>query len=221
MVKVKICGVTRVEDAVFAAEAGADAIGLNFVEGYARCITPDLAREITRHLPPYLTVVGIFAGREVAEIRETVWTCGLNVVQLHGDEPPEDCLALAEDEDQPLQVIKAFRVRGRETLERISDYRRNQWITPLLDAYHPQEIGGVGKTFEWELISNFECRENEACLRPFILSGGLNADNVGRAVRTLKPYAVDVSSGVESELCQKDPEKVRAYILNAKSADPD
>lgn len=218
MVKIKICGVTRVEDAVLAAEEGADAIGLNFVDGYPRCITTKVARDIAACLPPYLTLVGIFADRNLSEIRETIQICGLNVVQLHGDESPDDCLALASNKEWPLQVIKAFRVRGYETLMRIPEYCRSQGVTPLLDAYHPSEIGGVGKTFEWKLISEFEERESGVSLRPFILSGGLNAENVGGAIRALNPYAVDVSSGVESELCKKDPKKVRSYILNARSA---
>lgn len=218
MVKIKICGVTQVEDALLVAEAGADAIGLNFVDGYPRCITIKVAREISKCLPPYLTLVGIFADRDLSEIRETIRVCGLNVVQLHGDESPEDCLALTSDKDWPLQVIKAFRVRGHETLERVPQYCQSGRVTPLLDAYHPSEIGGVGKTFEWKLISEFEGRAGGMNLRPFILSGGLNAENVGGAIRALNPYAVDVSSGVESELCKKDPEKVHAYILNARSA---
>jgi phosphoribosylanthranilate isomerase len=212
LVKVKICGITNVEDAVSAAEAGADAIGLNFVEGYPRCIAWETAREITRHLPPILTVVGIFADVEVNQIRKAVRICRLNAVQLHGDEPAHDCFRLAKSPDVQIRVIKAFRVRGPETLEGIPDYQKWENVTPLLDAYHPEEIGGVGKTFEWDLVAGAEG------LRPFILSGGLNPDNVGEAVKTLKPYAVDVSSGVEAKLCKKDPKKVRAFIKNAREA---
>ncbi|MFQ5693356.1 MAG: phosphoribosylanthranilate isomerase [Nitrospinota bacterium] len=212
MVKVKICGITNVEDAVFAAEAGADAIGLNLVEGYPRCIAWETAREITNDLSPFLTVVGVFADAAISEIRAAVRLCRLNAVQLHGEEPPMDCVRLAETADFPIRVIKAFRIKGPETLEQVPRYRRDANVMPLLDAYHPREIGGVGKTFEWELVAGAED------LRPFILSGGLNPDNVARAVETLRPYAVDVSSGVEAELCKKDPEKVRAFIQNAKAA---
>ncbi len=212
MVRVKICGITNVEDALIAAEAGADAIGLNFVEGYPRCIPWETAQKITQELAPFLTVVGVFADAEVREIRTAVRLCRLNAVQLHGDEPPYDCLRLAESVDVPVWVIKAFRVRGAETLEKISLYRQNGQVIPLLDAYHPREIGGVGKTFEWDLVAD------AGGLDPFILSGGLNPENVARAVRALKPYAVDVSSGVEAELCKKDPEKIRAFIENARGA---
>lgn len=212
MVKVKICGITNVDDAVAAFEAGADAIGLNFVEGYARCISWETAKEITRNLPPLLTVVGVFADVEVREIRTAVRICRLDTVQLHGEEPPHDCHLLADTADNPIPVIKAFRVKGPETLEAIPAYRRVGRVIPLLDAYDPKEIGGVGKTFEWDLVADAEG------LHPFILSGGLNPDNVAEAIQTLKPYAVDSSSGVEAELCKKDPEKVRAFIENAKAA---
>ena len=212
MVKVKICGITNVEDAVMAVEAGADAIGLNLVEGYARCVSWEMAREITRDLPPFLTVVGVFADLEVGEVRTAVRICRLDAAQLHGEEPLHDCHRLAETAENPIPVIKAFRVKGPETLEAIPAYRRGGRVTPLLDAYDPKEIGGVGKTFEWDLVADAEG------LHPFILSGGLNPDNVAEAVKTLKPYAVDSSSGVEAELCKKDPEKVRAFIENAKAA---
>ncbi|MFQ5915804.1 MAG: phosphoribosylanthranilate isomerase [Nitrospinota bacterium] len=214
MVKVKICGITNVEDAIIAAEAGADAIGLNFVEGYPRCVSWETAREIAKELPPFLTVVGIFADIDVNEIRKAARICRLNAVQLHGDEPPHDCFRLARTVDMAIRVIKAFRVQGPETLEKIPLFRKSGGVTPLLDAYHPREIGGVGKSFEWELVAGAEN------LHPFILSGGLNPDNVARAIETLRPYAVDVSSGVEAELCKKDPEKVRAFIQNVKRADP-
>ncbi|MBI2881585.1 MAG: phosphoribosylanthranilate isomerase [Candidatus Tectomicrobia bacterium] len=212
MVKVKICGVTNVEDALVAAEAGADAVGLNFVEGYPRCISWETAREISGRLPPFVTVVGVFADTDVNAIRTAVRLCGLRAVQLHGEEPSHDCHRLVESVDIPIRVIKAFRMRGPETLEQIPPYLRGGKVTPLLDAYHPTEIGGVGKTFQWELVTGAKD------LPPFILSGGLNPGNVAEAVRAVHPYAVDVSSGVEAELCKKDPEKVRAFIQNARAA---
>lgn len=212
MVKVKICGVTNVEDARMAAEAGADAIGLNFVEGYPRCILWEKAREITECLPPFLTVVGVFADTDIEEVRTAIRYCRLTGVQLHGEEAPDYCRQLSGTPNHPVPVIKAFRIRDQETLNRIPVYLAKAPITPLLDAYHANALGGTGQNFEWDLA--LEARS----LGPFILSGGLNPDNVAEAVRRLSPYGVDVSSGVEAQLCKKDPEKVRAFIRQAKAA---
>ncbi len=212
MIKVKICGVTNLEDAKMAAEAGTDAIGLNFVEGYPRCIQWETAREITHHLPPFLVAVGVFADSQLDEVRTAIRYCRLTTVQLHGDESSDYCRQLTGSPTHPIRVIKAFRIRDRETLDQIPAYLDNTPVTPLLDAYHADALGGTGRSFDWELALKAKA------FGPFILSGGLNPDNVAEAVRRLSPYGVDVSSGVEAELCKKDPEKVRFFIQQARAA---
>lgn len=212
MIKVKICGVTNLEDAKMAAEAGADAIGLNFVEGYPRCIQWETGREITHHLPPFFAAVGVFADSHLDEVRTAIRHCRLTAVQLHGDESPEYCRELAGSPTHPIRVIKVFRIRDRETLDQIPAYLNNTPVTPLLDAYHADILGGTGQSFDWELALEAKA------FGPFILSGGLNPDNVAEAVRRLSPYGVDVSSGVEAELCKKDPEKVHSFVQQARAA---
>ena len=198
--KVKICGLTSPEDALFAAEAGADALGFVFYEGSPRHVFPETVREIVSALPPFITTVGVFVNAPPAEIREVLTLTGLDVVQLHGDEPPEESSLFP-------RVIKAFRVRDVTVLEEIRRFRASAY---LLDTYDPDVPGGTGKSFNWEIA------REAARFGPVILAGGLTPGNVAEAVRTARPYAVDVSSGVEAEKGKKDPEKVRLFIERAK-----
>ena len=200
MVRVKICGIKRLEDALAAVEAGADAIGLNFWRPGRRYVAPETARVIARSLPPFLTRVGVFADEDPETIRKIADLCGLDALQLHGSESPEFCRQF----DRP--VIKSIKVRGPESLEGLARYRVAAF---LLDTHVPGEMGGTGRPFDWSLAT----RANAA--GPVILSGGLTPENVGDAIRAASPYAVDVASGVETG-GQKDPAKIRAFVARVQ-----
>lgn len=207
MIRVKICGVTTVEDAEFALEAGADALGLNFVPGTPRCLDVEQAREIAEALAPFGARVGVFVNETPERVMEVASRVGLDAAQLHGDETPEDCRWLIE---RGLRVIRALRVKGPETIAQISAFPD---CAILLDAYVKGALGGTGETFDWELA------RQAAVARPIILSGGLKPENVGEAVRSVQPYGVDSSSGVEGAvLARKDPERVLNFIENARAA---
>lgn len=201
MIKVKICGITHIEDALHAADCGADALGFVFYGKSPRCISPELGREIVAALPPFITAVGLFVNEELEKVRAIAHFCGLGSVQLHGDEPPEGCSL------PPYRTIKALRVKGEETLENLSSWPVSAL---LLDAWVPDTYGGTGHRFDWQLAAR-AAREHR-----IILAGGLTPENVREAVRTVRPYAVDVSSGVETAPGRKDPEKVREFIRRAK-----
>lgn len=202
MVKVKICGITRLEDARQAVAAGADALGFVFYPPSPRCVDPVAAHAIIAELPPFVTCVGLFVNEPPARVLEIVRSCGLDAIQLHGDEPPGQCLY------PPYRVIKALRVAGKEPAE-IDDYRV---AALLLDALVPGEYGGTGQLGDWPLAARI------ARDRTVILAGGLTPDNIAAAVQTVRPYAVDVSSGVESQPGRKDPRKVAEFIRRAKEA---
>ncbi len=203
MTRVKICGITNLEDALFAAEAGADALGFVFYAQSPRCITPDRTREIILHLPPFLTKVGVFVNDELDRVGEIMAHCHLDYAQLHGDETPEQVAALAP------RAIKAVRVRSAADVERLSAYQAAAY---LLDAYHPTKPGGTGETWDWELAVAAKP------YGPIILAGGLTPENVGDAIERVHPYAVDVSSGVEAAPGIKDHQKVQCFITAAKGA---
>jgi len=202
MVKVKICGITNLEDALHAVACGADALGFVFYEKSPRCIEPEQARKFIAALPPFVTSVGLFVNERPERIAEVAELCGLGLIQLHGDEQPADCLIPGR------RVIKALRVRDEQSLERAADYAV---AGLLLDAWVPGAYGGTGHTFNWQLAASV------ARQRPVILAGGLTAENVAEAVKAVRPYAVDASSGVEAVPGRKDPQKVAAFISNAKA----
>lgn len=206
-VRVKICGITRLDDALAAVEAGADALGFVFCETSPRCVTVSVAARIVEGLPPFVAKVGLFVNAPEAQIRSVADACGLDTLQLHGEEPPEFCQRFE------LKWIKAFRVRDESSLHVLPTYRAAAW---LLDSYVPGKAGGTGERFNWELAR----RAAGLCPR-VILAGGLTPENVAEAVRQVHPYAVDVSSGVEKEPGIKDEQKVRAFIQAAKSAGRD
>ena len=201
MVRVKICGITTVEDALQAVEAGADAIGLVFHEQSPRSVFPEQAQLIVRALPPFVQAVGLFVNADIDVVNATADLCRLDIVQLHGDESPEFC-GLVER-----RVIKAFRVKDATSLDPMRNYRVAGY---LLDAWSPKAYGGTGTTFNWEVAKIAER------FGPVILAGGLTPQNVRNAVEAVSPYGVDVSSGVESAPGKKDPEKVREFIRRAK-----
>jgi phosphoribosylanthranilate isomerase len=196
VVRVKICGIRRLADALVAVEAGADAIGLNFWRPGRRYVAPETARAISRSLPPFVARVGVFADEDPDAICEIADVCDLDAIQLHGSETPEFCRQF----DRP--VIKAIKVRGEDAL---TEMRRYRVAAFLLDAHVPGEMGGTGRTFDWAIAAG---ARNAG---PVILSGGLTAENVTDAIRAAGPYAVDVASGVETG-GEKDPEKIRAFV---------
>lgn len=204
MIRVKICGVTTTEDALLAAELGASAIGLVFWPGSPRVVAREQAQAIVAALPPFVSAVGVFVDQqdEAAQIaRET----GLTAVQFHGDEPPGSYRAF------PVRVIKSITVRDASAREEAAAVPAG--ATVLLDAHDRVARGGTGRIIDWSIASMI-ARE-----RPVILSGGLNAANVADAVRAVQPYAIDVSSGVESAPGRKDPAKLRALFAALRAAD--
>ena len=198
--RVKICGVTRLEDALLAARLGTDALGFNFWPGSKRYVHPEAARAIVRALPPLVTAVGVFVNPTRDEVLRAVEASGITVAQLHGDEPPELCASL------PCPVIKAIRVSGRDALAALAAYDVQGL---LLDAPAPG-YGGSGTTFDWALAAEV------AASRLILLAGGLGPDNVAEAIRAVRPWGVDVASGVEASPGVKDPEKLRRFIDAAK-----
>jgi phosphoribosylanthranilate isomerase len=201
VVRVKICGIRRLPDAMAAAEAGADAIGLNFWRPGRRYVLPEVARQIARALPPFVCKVGVFVDEDPDRVRAIARQVGLDALQLHGAETPEICAGF------DLPVIKGIRVRGAESVADLARYRVAGF---LLDTHVPGEAGGTGRTFDWSLAE----RAREA--GPIILSGGLTADNVDEAIRRARPYAVDVASGIETDGAS-DPVKIRAFIARVQA----
>ncbi|RKX45757.1 MAG: phosphoribosylanthranilate isomerase [Thermotogae bacterium] len=203
MVRVKICGITNLQDGLGAVEAGADAVGFVFYKKSKRFVKPEDAKSIVSKLPPFVYKVGVFVNEEPRKILEIVKEVKLTAVQLHGDERPDSCEYLGTR----VEVIKAFRIAEEKDVEEVFRYRG---ITPLFDTKVP-EYGGSGKNFDWKILEPFK-----SCLKRFIVSGGLNSENIGEVVKRLSPYAVDVSSGVEAYPGRKDVEKMRAFVRNAK-----
>jgi phosphoribosylanthranilate isomerase len=200
--RIKICGITRLEDALAAVRLGADAVGFNFWPRSKRYLPPGEARAIVRRLPSFVTTVGVFVDPSRDEVIRAADASGIGVAQLHGDEPPELCLTL------PLPVLKAVRVAGRHALAALASYEVQGF---LLDAPSPG-YGGSGRTFDWELAAEV-ARE-----LPIVLAGGLGPENVAEAIRVVGPWAVDVASGVERAPGLKDPELMRLFIDRAKEA---
>jgi phosphoribosylanthranilate isomerase len=205
MVKVKICGLTNLEDAQWAAKCGADALGFILSEKGPRFIEENIAASITSQLPPFVSRVGVFVDEEIETVKRIAVGCRLDYVQLHGDESPDYCDKLRDKIN--CRIIKAFQVKGIESLEGIKSYFLD---SILLDAWSPEMHGGCGVSFDWKLA--LDVAKN--C--PIILAGGLNPKNVADAVRQVQPFAVDVSSGVQFTARQKDKEKVLEFIREAK-----
>lgn len=210
MTCVKICGITNVKDALAALEAGADLLGFNFHPPSPRHVTPEQAGQIierVRRTSPTICLVGVFVDEDPASVERTVAACGLDYAQLHGSEPPEWTATLV---DQGIKVIKAFRVRDGTSLEGIE---RHPATAFLLDTYVPGQEGGTGQTFDWGLA------KRAGPLGPIILAGGLTPENVARAIHMVRPWGVDVASGVETAPGRKDPEKIKRFIAAAKRTD--
>ena len=203
-VRSKICGITRIEDALAAAEAGADAIGFVFYAKSPRAVDVRQARAIIAELPPFVTTVGLFVNASRCELNEILEVVPLDLLQFHGDETPQDC----EGYHRPW--IKALRVRPGDDLEAACQlYAGARGI--LLDTYVAGVPGGTGEAFDWSLVPAH-------LSKPIILAGGLSADNVGQAIAQVRPYAVDVSGGVEQAKGIKDAAKIEAFMRAVQQA---
>ncbi|MEX5528960.1 phosphoribosylanthranilate isomerase [Pseudomonas syringae] len=197
-VRSKICGITRIEDALAAAEAGADAIGLVFYPKSPRAVTVLQARAIIAALPPFITTVGLFVNASRCELNETLDAVALDMLQFHGDETPEEC----DGYHRP--YIKALRIKAGDDIAGVCrTYRNARGV--LLDTYVEGVPGGTGETFDWALIP-------DDLDKPVILAGGLTSANVAQAIAQVRPYAVDVSGGVEKSKGIKDREKILAFM---------
>ncbi|NOR72622.1 MAG: phosphoribosylanthranilate isomerase [Mariprofundaceae bacterium] len=200
--RIKVCGITRIEDALTASRLGVDAVGFVFYPKSPRYISPMQAAKIIRRLPPFVSAVGLFVNPKQSEIDEVLQSCPLGVIQLHGDESPEFCMA------QSRRVVKAIPVSSMEDLKRARSYP----CPVLLDAKAPEGVyGGTGTSFDWSLLKNFKHDY------PLILAGGLNAGNVEAALSVRQWFALDVSSGVETSPGIKDDLKLSEFIARVNS----
>jgi phosphoribosylanthranilate isomerase len=200
--KIKICGITHLEDALLAVNLGADALGFIFAQSPRR-VDHQTARKIIASLPPFVHTVGVFLDEDQETVREIAALCRLDSIQLHGNESPEYCKTLG------LKVLKVIRVKNQKSIASMASYQRcTQGF--LLDTYIKGLPGGTGKTFNWELARQAKKHG------PVILSGGLSPDNVWEAIEKVRPYGVDVSSGVEKSPGIKDPDKLRVFFCNAR-----
>ena len=204
-VRIKICGITNLPDALAAVEEGAHALGFMFYEESPRFVTPPAAAEIIRALPPFVAKVGVFVNAERDRVVRTIAECGLDTLQFHGDETPESCLGFG------LKTIKAFRIRDAASLQALGAFSTDAW---LLDSYVPGKLGGTGARFNWQLAAEAS-RDGRGRV---VLAGGLTPENVAEAIRQARPYGVDVSSGVESAPGRKDAVKMRDFITAAQGA---
>jgi len=204
MIKIKICGITNPEDATLAVDFGADALGFIFYPPSRRAVTAEKAREIIAKLPPFVIKIGVFVDEKPEKIQEIVNGCRLDGIQLHGAETPDFCRLFRR------RVIKSFKPENESSVKEISDYKVDAF---LLDSYHPELLGGTGATFDWELAVAAKMFGP-----PVILSGGLTPENVGEAIRLVRPYAIDAASGVEAFQGKKDPEKLKNFIEQARWA---
>jgi len=203
-VRVKICGITNIDDALAAVDFGVDALGFVFFKGSPRYLSYDKAVSIIKNLPSFITTVGVFVNERPDQIERVINLTGIDVIQLHGDEPPEMCKTSR-------RIIKAIRVRSLENLEPLKTYREKVSAF-LLDTFTLSAFGGTGQKFNWDIA--LEAKQ----FGRIILAGGLTPENIEEAIRHVRPYGVDVSSGVESEKGKKDHKKMKLFIERAKRA---
>jgi phosphoribosylanthranilate isomerase len=199
--KVKICGITNVQDAEAAVEAGADALGFVFYRASPRCVEAGIVKQIVARLPPFVLPIGVFVNEEVKRVRELMDECGLIIAQLHGDESAFYCETLGRP------VLRGIRLRNRGSLLAVAEYRgRAQVRGFVIDACSDSAYGGTGDVADWGLAAEV------ATASPILLAGGLTPQNVSDAIQKVHPYGVDVSSGVEVSPGKKDPAKIDAFI---------
>jgi phosphoribosylanthranilate isomerase len=201
-VKVKVCGMTNLKDALVAVEEGADAVGFIFYKKSPRSVTMKLVREIILELPPFVDTVGVFVDETAEQINKIADNCNLDLIQLHGNESAAFCKRMRR------RVIKAFRVKDMQSVKKLSSYQVSGF---LLDTFSESLHGGTGKVFDWNLALPAKK------IGPVIMAGGLTANNVQQAIRQVRPYGVDVCSGVESQPGIKDHKKIKAFLKNAKA----
>ncbi len=202
--KIKICGVTNLDDAQAAVEAGADALGFMFYEKSARNVSTETAAKIAGKISSYILKVGVFVNAEPELVFAAIRNCGLNLLQFHGEETPDFCVRFG------MMNMKAFRIKDANSLAEISNYKTDAY---LLDSYVAGKSGGTGEKFNWDLAN-----EAKKIGKPIFLAGGLTPENVAEAVRQVQPYGIDVSSGVEISPGKKDHQKIREFIQAARSA---
>ena len=205
MIKVKICGITNLFDALVSARSGCDALGFVFYRKSPRYIEPEKAKAIISQLPPHIIKIGVFVNARENNIKRIAKVCSLDMLQFHGNESPEFCLRFKKN-----RVIKAFRVRGKLDRKKILKYKPFAY---LFDTFLDSKVGGTGKNFDWRLV-----RHVDGLARPVFLSGGLTEKNVKEAIHVVKPEWIDVSSSVEERLGKKDQGKVKRFIRVVKSA---
>jgi len=202
-VKIKICGITNLADALAASDAKADMIGFMFYEGSKRHITVEAAEGISRQIRPDILRVGVFVNPTEELVKTAIQRCGLGLLQFHGQEPPKFCRRFG------VMSMKAFRIKDASSLKSIPEYDTDAY---LLDSYVSGQVGGTGEKFNWEIAA-----EAAKFGRPIFLAGGLTPQNVVQAIQSATPFAVDVSSGVESAPGKKDSKKIREFINAARS----
>ena len=210
-IRIKMCGVTRLADAEAAVEAGIDALGFIFHPKSPRNIDPEQARQIIDRLPPFIDTVGVFVNKKRHEVEEIIDYCRLAYAQLHGEENPKYCERLVRFA-APCQVLKAFRVGPDLQARDIRPYDAHV-RGYLLDTFDTRMAGGTGKTFDWDRIKKLKLH------RPLLLAGGLNPDNILKALERVRPYGVDVNSGVEVSPGVKDHDRIRALVSRVRSFD--
>jgi phosphoribosylanthranilate isomerase len=199
MIRIKICGITNLEDARLAAALGADALGFIFYPKSPRDVAPEAAREIIAQMPPFVTSVGVFVDEAAAVVQEVAARVGLDWLQVHGQESPEYCRSLGR------RVIKGFRIQDAGSLSELKPFQGTVQAL-LLDTYKKGQVGGTGEVFDWRLA-----REAKQ-YGPIILAGGLTPENVAQAIGAAQPQAVDTASGTEAAPGKKDPEKLRKFF---------
>jgi len=220
MIRVKVCGITSLEDARMCVDAGADALGFIFVENTPRFVTPEQVAPIVRWLPPFVTPVGIFWDHPTGHVKAVAEACGLRALQFHGDEPPETLTGFS------LPVIKTIKLPPVSKIEGLPEYRVGDFFGALkyravasaflLDTAVRWSEGEAREPIEWKRIAAAGLARTPDARVSIILSGGLTPDNVAQAIAIVRPYAVDVVSGVEARPGRKDPDKVRRFIAEAK-----
>lgn len=206
MIKIKICGITNKEDALWAIDLKVDALGFIFAESPRR-VSPEIVQAIIELLPPFISSVGVFVNEEREKVKEIAENCGLTTLQFHGEESSSYCEWFKQ------KVVKAFRVKDKSVLEKAVQYQ-DKVDGYLLDTYSPSKYGGTGKTFDWSIA-----KEIKEFGLPTILSGGLNSENIKEAISEVEPYAVDVSSGVEERPGKKSLEKLIDFVRIVRETD--